>query len=77
MTGGNAFATALVNQPVGTCAYGLTTNGGHYFVGTVIGAPTAPANPNNHQFSVGNILVNGPYTHLPDHLDGCTNLGAI
>jgi hypothetical protein len=76
MTGGNAFA-GLLGQPVGTCAYVQVTSTGHYFLATVISAPTAPANPNNHQFSFANVLVNGPYNNLPDDVEGCTNLGTI
>jgi len=72
---GNAFSV-LLGQPVGTCAYGETAQG-HFFVATVIGAPTAPINPNKHQFSFANILVTGPYTTLPDDLEGCTNFGSI
>ena len=72
---GNAFSF-LLGQPVGTCAYGVTSLG-HYFVATVSSAPTAPANPNNHKFSFANVLVNGPFPNLPDDLDGCTPLGAI
>lgn len=72
---GNAFSV-LLNQPVGTCAFGVTSLG-HYFVATVIGAPTAPVNLNNHQFSFANVLVSGPYTNLPDDLEGCTDLGSI
>ena len=67
----------LVGRDTGTCAYLLSQTTGHYFVGTVIGAPVAPANPNNHQNSFENILVNGPYSHLPDGLGGCINAGTL
>jgi hypothetical protein len=72
---GNAFSV-LLGLPAGTCAYGVTSLG-HYFLATVIGAPTAPANPHNHQFSSANILVNGPYASVPDHVGACQNLGSI
>jgi hypothetical protein len=83
MTGGNALLS-FFDTPglsVGTCAFGQALplpgqTSGHYFVGRLIGAKAAPGNLNNHQFSFGNVLINGPYTTLPV-LDRCTDVGTI